>query len=453
MSGEYKRREPLVSLLLLATNPTLLRTALEAIVAAEDPALPTELVLVLNRCDESVDELVATTVPDALVVRSDYNTGTTVAWNIAAELASAPFLATLHEDTQIRPGWLPPLLAAHARDPVVRVVGPRQFFPDGQLLHDGWVLWSDGEHSLIDEVTDPGTLDRTEPRDVDFLSSAAMLFDREIWRDAGGFDERYYPAIFADVDFCSAVWARGGAVANVPQSTVVHATGAMLKGEAVDLRRALQAHLLARNRSRFQEKWAGFLPRHIHVGDLDWHGRHRPEPVARALERLRTKRAQPTLDPPPRADRSLTVELRRSVEASGERSWKVADELGLRLLDAELATQRGLVERLHEQLVDAHEALQSRHDDVAHQHEIIVEQQAVLDRQEEGLAHQRAMLEHRDTVLDERRRLTDELSARIAAADAELNRLRERDRTLQRIVSGRWWRLRNVLRRFVPGWR
>jgi len=40
----------------------------------------------------------------------------------------------------------------------------------------------------------------SEPTPADMLSGASMLIDRETLRGSGGWDERFHPAVFVDID-------------------------------------------------------------------------------------------------------------------------------------------------------------------------------------------------------------------------------------------------------------
>ena len=301
-------------------------------------------------------------------------------------------LATVHEDADVQEGWLEELVGALAADPRLRVVGPRLLNPDGSLQNQGWVMWSDGEHTPIDERADPGALDRTRPRPVDFVSSATMLFERQAWEEIGGFDERYHPAVFVEIDYCTAVWARGWTVASVPSARVVHRTGAMKVGSGVLHSDVFRGYISRRNRERYRDKWAARLAGQVDAGSRTWTERRTPELAARALELVAHRHEGAPVGSGPATDRGLTRApgAEPPLDRTGPGRWAVRPSLGVRLLETEVATLAGFSEYAWGEVVREH---------------------------------------------------------------AEVMRLRERDRVLERIFSGRWWRLRGVLRRFVPGWR
>ncbi|MGV8803651.1 MAG: glycosyltransferase family 2 protein [Polaromonas sp.] len=60
-----------------------------------------------------------------------------------------------------------------------------------------------------------------EPVYPDWLGGMFMLFRREVYRDMGGFDERYF-LYYEDVDLCARIWLKGLSVALIPQVRVMH---------------------------------------------------------------------------------------------------------------------------------------------------------------------------------------------------------------------------------------
>ena len=61
----------------------------------------------------------------------------------------------------------------------------------------------------------------TEPVYPDWVGGMFMLFRREVYRDMGGFDERYF-LYYEDVDLCARIWLKGLSVALIPQVSVMH---------------------------------------------------------------------------------------------------------------------------------------------------------------------------------------------------------------------------------------
>lgn len=73
-------------------------------------------------------------------------------------------------------------------------------------------------------------LDPEAAADVEQPAGAFLLFRKEAWKDAGGFDERFYPLWFEDVDFLKRVAASGKRIRYVPDSIAQHAGGHSIIG-------------------------------------------------------------------------------------------------------------------------------------------------------------------------------------------------------------------------------
>ncbi|MCC6536064.1 MAG: glycosyltransferase family 2 protein [Bryobacterales bacterium] len=68
-------------------------------------------------------------------------------------------------------------------------------------------------------------LDLTRPQPVDQPPGALLLFPRAIWAELGGFDERFHPVWFEDVDFLRRVAKAGYEIWYTPETRAEHAGG------------------------------------------------------------------------------------------------------------------------------------------------------------------------------------------------------------------------------------
>ncbi|MFN7935488.1 MAG: glycosyltransferase family 2 protein [Bryobacteraceae bacterium] len=64
-----------------------------------------------------------------------------------------------------------------------------------------------------------------QPAFVEQPAGAFFLFERRIWEQLGGFDERFQPAWFEDVDFCKRLLGNGFAIRYVPAAEAIHSGG------------------------------------------------------------------------------------------------------------------------------------------------------------------------------------------------------------------------------------
>jgi GT2 family glycosyltransferase len=250
---------PEVSLIVLLDGAAEMGERCLRAVAAGDDSVPCETVILLNDPDSALEDLVRKATTGAQVVVSRANAGPGVGWNLGAEVARAPRLATLHEDSEPNAGWLAPLCEAMS-EYGAGAVGSRLYNHDGTVQDCGWVLYSDASHWPIDESVAPEVVAASEPTPADILAGAAMLLDRDAVRAAGGWDERFHPAVFGDIDISTAMWSQGRRVLSVPASGVRHQSGAFDRRENTPLTGPrLRGFLIERHRGRFVAKWGPVL--------------------------------------------------------------------------------------------------------------------------------------------------------------------------------------------------
>jgi len=229
-------------------------------IAAADDAVPFETVVLLNDPDPALEKLVRKGTTGGRVVVSRANAGPGVGWNLGAAVARGPRLATLHEDSEPDPGWLAPLCEV-MDESGAGAVGSRLHNADGSVQNCGWVLFSDASQQPLTAAVAPEVAASSEPTPADMLSGASMMVDREALRGSGGWDERFHPAVFVDIDVSTAAWSLGRPVLSVPASRVVHESGAFDRRPGSLLTGSqLRIFLLERHRDRFLEKWSSLVP-------------------------------------------------------------------------------------------------------------------------------------------------------------------------------------------------
>lgn len=153
------------------------------------------------------------------------NLGFATAANLGADRSRGHNLLFLNPDTVIHPNCVS-AMEQHLRDPRVGVVGCKIYAADGRTLqHVGGILRPNAitEHVGRGEP-DVGQFD--DVRRVTYVSGAAMLLSMETWRRLGGFDERFWPLYYEDVDLCARARELGLEVMVEPNATLRHHEGA-----------------------------------------------------------------------------------------------------------------------------------------------------------------------------------------------------------------------------------
>ena len=192
------------------------------------------------------------------VMRRKSSRGFIAACNRAAKAATRDVLVFLNNDTEPRRGWLTALLRTFAERPDAGVVGGQLVLPDGTLQEAGGVIFNDGSAANFGR----GERDLEAPwinyvRSVDYCSGALLATRRSLFADLGGFDMRYAPAYYEDVDYCFRVRDVGQGVYYQPASRVMHREGASC---GTDLAHGVK-RFQAANQLVFAERWAQAIGR------------------------------------------------------------------------------------------------------------------------------------------------------------------------------------------------
>ncbi|HWQ55330.1 MAG TPA: glycosyltransferase family 2 protein [Bryobacteraceae bacterium] len=203
-----------------------------------DAALATgaEIVVVDNSsCEETAQQVLGRGVR---LIRNQVNKGFAGAVNQGIRSLSTPYILLLNPDAVIKNG-LDALLAACKRPGVAAA---------GGMLVDSRGLPQAGfmvrcfptpaalafEVLLINRLW-PGNpvnwqyrclgLDCAAPSEVEQPAGAFLMIRRDAWETLGGFDERYHPVWFEDVDFCRRAVAHGYRIWFVPSAVAKHTGG------------------------------------------------------------------------------------------------------------------------------------------------------------------------------------------------------------------------------------
>ncbi len=148
--------------------------------------------------------------------------------NVGAAHATGDLFLFLNNDVQaLAPGWIEELVR-WMEYPGVGVVGPKLLFPDGTIQHAGIVLGMEGHASHVfgnaagDYPNPFGSLDWY--RNYQAVTGACLMTSREVFEQAGGFDEGYW-LVFSDVAYCLEAVRQGYQVVYTPFCNLIHHEG------------------------------------------------------------------------------------------------------------------------------------------------------------------------------------------------------------------------------------
>lgn len=175
--------------------------------------------------------------------------------NNAAKYAKGKYILFLNNDTQVQENWLAPLIELIERDRTIGMVGSKLVYPDGRLQEAGGIIWRDGSAWNYGNRSDPELPEYNYVKEVDYISGAAIMICHELWKEIGGFDERFTPAYCEDSDLAFEVRKHGYKVMYQPKSVVVHFEGISNGTDTSSGQKAYQVT----NQKKFYEKWKDVL--------------------------------------------------------------------------------------------------------------------------------------------------------------------------------------------------
>ncbi|HZJ27773.1 MAG TPA: glycosyltransferase [Acidimicrobiia bacterium] len=180
-----------------------------------------EVVVVDNASGDGSAEAIADQFPAARVLALEENTGFAGGCNRGAAEAAGEYLAFLNNDARPDEGWLRAAIGTLAEDTTIGCVASKVLDWEGETVDFVASALSFYGHGFKLHVGQEDSSVFGGEADVLFASGTAMVMPAEVFRSAGGFDDRYF-MFFEDVDLGWRLWLLGYRVRYVPDSLVFH---------------------------------------------------------------------------------------------------------------------------------------------------------------------------------------------------------------------------------------
>lgn len=226
--GEDKPQGPLLSVAVVAyRSGETLRGCLEHL--ARQSFRDFETLVIDNASPDDEAQAAVAALPSARLIENAENLGFAGACNQAARLARGRWLVLLNPDAFAQPDWLEQLAAAARRHPTARSFTSRQVMAEDPAVLDGL-----GDVMSVFGIPYRGGYLRPDPGDtaegqVFSPCGAAMMIDRALFLEMGGFDERFF-CYCEDVDLGYRLQLAGEPTVLVPQAVVRHVGSASSGG-------------------------------------------------------------------------------------------------------------------------------------------------------------------------------------------------------------------------------
>lgn len=271
--------QPLVSIIIPVYNQFAYTYSCLRAIAEHSGSVSYEVILA-DDCSTDLTLQIEKVVKNIRVIRTDENLRFLKNCNYSAKFARGKYYLFLNNDTQVQPGWLEPLVKLLEENPDIGLTGSRLVYPDGRLQEAGGILWKDGSAWNYGHGNNPALPEYHYVKEVDYISGASMMVRCELWKQLGGFDERFAPAYCEDSDFAFSIRKAGYRVVYQPLSIVVHFEGI---SNGTDISAGLKAYQIE-NQRKFYEKWKDVLEReHLPNGQDPFLTRDRSQMKKRIL--------------------------------------------------------------------------------------------------------------------------------------------------------------------------
>jgi GT2 family glycosyltransferase len=206
-----------------------------------------ETLVVDNASADTTRELV--TGRGVRLIANPLNAGFAAAVNQGVRATSAPLVLLLNPDAHLERGLHH--LTALFDDPATAAAGGMLTGPDGRPQTGFMARNLPTPLALIFESLGinalwPGNpvnwhyrclgMDPVTPQLVEQPAGAFLMFSRKIWHRVGGFDERFWPLWFEDVDFCTRLRRTGLNVYYNPNAVARHTGGHSISTLLVEIR-------------------------------------------------------------------------------------------------------------------------------------------------------------------------------------------------------------------------
>jgi GT2 family glycosyltransferase len=228
---------------------------------------PRDVLVVDNASSDGSPDAIARAHPEVRLVRSPVNLGAAGGRNLGIRTAEQCFayryMLFLDDDAVVDQRLADELVAALRADPTVGIATPKAY----RLGQPGVIASAGGMRvrlglGVIADVgageADRGQFDRGGPADAGV--GFALLVRREALAAVGGFDERYNPYGWEEVDLSLRVRRAGYSIRYVPTAVAHHAGGIAGRGRGVaEYERGKSANYLRLMRTHASPlEWVGF---------------------------------------------------------------------------------------------------------------------------------------------------------------------------------------------------
>jgi GT2 family glycosyltransferase len=198
-------------------------------------SMPMETIVVDNNSTDGTIEAIKAQYPKVKIIAQKHNLGFGKANNIGANASTGEYLFFVNNDTIFTEDLVAPLSLFLKENPSCGAVGPLLVNADGTYQHSyGYFPSIINEWRVQKETKAIKSIPTNfDPQEVEWVSFAAVMIPRSVFKQISGFDERYF-MYFEDADVCLRLKEIGYSTIYCPAYSLVHLGGSSWSPKNVD---------------------------------------------------------------------------------------------------------------------------------------------------------------------------------------------------------------------------
>jgi GT2 family glycosyltransferase len=215
----------------------LLRRCLESIFDYQRE-LDFEVIVIDNNSDDQSPEMLKEKFSRVKLLENKQNLGFSAACNQGIKQSRGRYILLLNPDTEFASGGVTEMIKFMDANPPVGICGPRMIDPHRRVLFScrsfpSYLTAISSAQSLLNRLFPQNplsrkyllkNLNRSEKKEVDWVSGSCLLTKREVFEKIGPLDELFFMYV-EDVDFCYRAKKSGFGVYYFPKVVVIHHLG------------------------------------------------------------------------------------------------------------------------------------------------------------------------------------------------------------------------------------
>lgn len=211
-----------------------------------------EIIVVDNGSDTNPVSAWELKYPEVIFLRSETNLGFAGGNNLGIKKATGELVFLLNNDTELSPDLISQLAEFLTRNKKAGIVSPRiNYFENQRIIqYAGFtpINWKTGRNRCLGQFEqDRGQYDQA-PYQTSFAHGAAMMFRKELIREAGYLPEQFF-LYYEEMDWCETVKRLGYQIWVAPSLVIYHK-----ESISVGANSPLKEYFMTRNRILFMRR-------------------------------------------------------------------------------------------------------------------------------------------------------------------------------------------------------